>query len=292
MYSMTGYGKGVASELGTTVTVEIKSVNHRYLDLSLKIPRLFLYLEDYVRKTVGKKISRGHLDVYLTYEKANAEEGELCVDVPLAKRYVELANMLKCEFPLIKDDFTLTSLMKSTDVIRREQAADDEELLSRLTAQALNAALQNLVAMRKNEGEKLQADIAEKLNAVERSLNVIKTKAPLVVEKYREELNARIAEVLEPNKIDMQRLATEVALYADHCAVDEETTRLAAHILHVRNLFDLNEPVGRKIEFLVQELNRETNTIGSKANDLAITDEVLKIKNEIEKIREQSANVE
>ena len=291
MYSMTGYGKGIAKSNGKTITIEIKTVNHRYLDLGIKIPRSFLFLEDSVKKTIAGAISRGHADLYLTYEQDSVSDGAYTADIELAKNYLEAVKLL-AKSTGVKNDITLSSLVKVGDIIKREQPAEDEDLLKALTDEALKAALENLKAMRKREGESLMADTSAKLDNIEKSLELIKENAPKVVENYRAGLEARIAEVLDPSKMDMQRLATEVALYADHCAIDEEITRLGAHIAHARALLNADEPVGRKMEFLVQEFNRETNTIGSKANDLTITAEVLKIKNEIEKIREQSANIE
>ncbi|MCM1305784.1 MAG: YicC family protein [Bacteroides sp.] len=291
MYSMTGYGKGVAKADGKTITVEIKTVNHRYLDFGIKIPRSFLFLEDAIKKAVSGAISRGHVDLFLTYEQSTSADGAYTADVELAKNYLAVAKDLAKQTG-IKNDITLSSLVKVADVIKREQPTEDEELLKKLTEEALSIALENLKVMRKREGASLMADISSKLDCIEKSLAIIKQNAPKVVENYRAGLQARIAEVVDANKIDMQRLATEVALYADHCAIDEEITRLGAHIAHARALLLADEPVGRKTEFLVQEFNRETNTIGSKANDLAITSEVLKIKNEIEKIREQAANIE
>lgn len=291
MYSMTGYGKGVASECGKTITVEIKTVNHRYLDLGIKMPRNFLFLEDAVKKSIGAAISRGHADVYLTYEQDVKSDGAYTVDLELARGYLAAARELVDKIG-IEDDITLTSLVKVQDIIKREQPLEDEELLMRLTLTALADALEKLKDMRYREGETLKADINDKLCKIELLLEGITERAPLVVAEYKAGIEARIAEVLEPSKIDMQRLATEVALFADHCAIDEEITRLSAHITHMRELLEANEPVGRKMEFLVQEFNRETNTIGSKANDMTITQSVLAIKNEIEKIREQSANIE
>lgn len=291
MYSMTGYGKGVASAEGKTITIEIKTVNHRYLDIGLKMPRSFLFLEDSVKKSISSCISRGHADVFFTYEMSSLAEGEFTVDLDIANNYLKATRAL-AEATGVENDITLSSLVKVSDVIKREQPVENEDLLKKLTDEALAVALENLKVMRKREGESLKADISRKLDTIESSLAVIVKNAPKVVENYRAGLEARIAEVLTPSKTDMTRLATEVALYADHCAIDEETTRLSAHIAHMRALLEANEPTGRKLDFLVQELNREANTIGSKANDLSITSEVLKIKNEIEKIREQSANIE
>lgn len=291
MYSMTGYGKGVAKDGGKTITVEIKTVNHRYLDWGIKMPRNFLFLDDLVKKTVGAAISRGHVDLFLTYEQDSVSEGAYTVDFDLADSYVKAVEQLQGKVSL-NNDFTLTSLLRVSDIIKREHPVENEDLLKRLTEEAVAAALENLKAMRLREGESLKLDIASKLDSIESSLEEIKLNAPKVVASYKAGLEARIAEVLEPSKIDMQRLATEVALYADRCAIDEEITRLGAHIAHMRTLLEANEPVGRKMDFLVQEFNRETNTIGSKANDMNITKQVLAIKNEIEKIREQAANVE
>lgn len=291
MYSMTGYGKGVASANGRTITAELKTVNHRYLDFGIKMPKGFLFLEDTVKKIVGAKLSRGHIDVFLTYEQSSAAAGLFSADIPLAKNFLEAASKLQYETGLA-NDLTLSSILKVPDIINRVEEPESEEELAALTNEALNAALDNLLRMRENEGKSLCADINGKLNTIEDCLNKIIQYAPDVVSDYREKLNVRIQEVVASAVVDESKLATEVALFADRCAIDEETTRLAAHIKNMRALLDSKEPVGRKLDFLVQELNRETNTIGSKANDLKITAEVLNIKNEIEKIREQAQNVE
>ena len=291
MFSMTGYGKGVATDGKKTITVEMKSVNHRYLDLGLKLPRTFMFVEDEFKKTIEKKLSRGHVDVFLTYEIKESDNGKFTVDSELAKSYLHAVNVLAMETG-VPNDFTVTSLAKVPDVIVRETPVEDEDVLKNLAIYALTEALENLSAMRKKEGEALKKDFAVKLDAIENSLGIIKKLAPQVVEEYRNNLNARIAEVVEPSLIDRQRLATEVALYADHCAIDEEITRLSTHIKAMRKHLEADEPVGRKMDFLVQEFLRETNTIGSKANNIEITEQVLAIKNEIEKMREQAQNIE
>lgn len=291
MYSMTGYGKGVATRDGKTVTIEIKTVNHRYLDFNIKMPRTFLFLEDSIKKAVGQKISRGHIDLFLTYEQKSLDDGAYTVDVDLANSYINAVREL-VEKTGVKDDFSVSSLLKVQDVIVREQPVEDEDTLKELTDSALEQALLGLLSMREREGASLKCDITEKLNSIADCLSRIVTYAPLVVEDYRRQLNDRINEVVNPKLVDAQRLATEVALFADHCAIDEEITRLSTHISNMRNMIEQSGPVGRKMEFLVQEFNRETNTIGSKANDMRITQEVLSIKNEIEKIREQTANIE
>lgn len=261
------------------------------MDCNFKLPRTFLFVEDRVRKAISSAISRGHVDMFLTYEQTAVDEGAYTVDSELAINYLAAAQKLSLATGLV-NDLTLSSLLKVPDVVTKEQAVEDEDLLAEMTLEALKQALDNLKVMREREGLALKADISRKLDNIASCLAIIKEFAPLVVEDYREGLNARIAEVVAPTQVDMQRLATEVALYADHCAIDEEITRLGTHITNMRVLLDADEPVGRKMDFLVQEFNRETNTIGSKANDMRITGQVLAIKNEIEKMREQAANIE
>lgn len=291
MHSMTGYGKGVSKRDGKTITIEIKTVNHRFLDCNIKLPRNFLFVEDRVKKAVSSAISRGHVDLYLTYEQSSTDEGAYTVDLELANNYLTAVRQLE-NGTRLANDVTLSTLLRVGDIVTRQQSVEDEDLLAEMTLEAASEALVNLKVMREKEGQSQKADIASKLGTIEACLDRIKEFAPKVVEDYRELLNARIAEVVEPSLVDKQRLATEVALYADHCAIDEEITRLSTHISNMRSLLEATEPVGRKMDFLVQEFNRETNTIGSKANDMRITKEVLAIKNEIEKMREQAANIE
>lgn len=291
MHSMTGYGKGVSKRDGKAITIEIKTVNHRFLDCNIKLPRNFLFVEDRVKKAVSSAISRGHVDLYLTYEQSSTDEGAYTVDMELANNYLTAVRQLENGTGLA-NDVTLSTLLRVGDIVTRQQSVEDEDLLAEMTLEAASEALVNLKVMREKEGQSQKADIASKLDTIEACLDRIKEFAPKVVEDYRELLNARIAEVVEPSLVDKQRLATEVALYADHCAIDEEITRLSTHISNMRSLLEATEPVGRKMDFLVQEFNRETNTIGSKANDIRITKEVLAIKNEIEKMREQAANIE
>lgn len=291
MHSMTGYGKGVSKRDGKIITIEIKTVNHRFLDCNIKLPRNFLFVEDRVKKAVSSAISRGHVDLYLTYEQSSTDEGAYTVDLELANNYLTAVRQLENGTGLA-NDVTLSTLLRVGDIVTRQQSVEVEDLLAEMTLEAASEALVNLKVMREKEGQSQKADIASKLGTIEACLDRIKEFAPKVVEDYRELLNARIAEVVEPSLVDKQRLATEVALYADHCAIDEEITRLSTHISNMRSLLEATEPVGRKMDFLVQEFNRETNTIGSKANDMRITKEVLAIKNEIEKMREQAANIE
>lgn len=291
MRSMTGYGKGQASADGRKVTVEIKTVNHKFFDWSMKMPKGFLFVEDDAKKTVATAVNRGHIDVFVTYEQEAATASEYSVDRALAEKYVaaarELADATGVEF-----DVTAYALMKNPDVVSLKVADVDDETLKNLVLTALGEALGNLVAMREKEGASQVVDITEKLDSMQSSLYLIKKYAPEVVGDYRKKLTARITETLGSAVADMSRVATEIALFADKCAIDEEITRLGVHIATMREYLTYTDPVGRKLDFLVQEMNREANTIGSKANDLRITEQVLKLKNDIEKIREQAQNVE
>lgn len=293
MYSMTGYGKGVASRDGRTLTIELKSVNHRYLDLGIKLPKNLLFLEETLKKGISAALSRGHVDVFVTYEQSLSDAGVYVPDIALANSYLEaVAALSEALVRPLENDLTLSSLIKVPEILVRKQPGEDEQVLVLMTEEALKGAITNLLAMRAREGEALAADISAKLDSIERAVNDIALIAPSVVDNYRAALNARIADAIDPSLIDKQRLATEVALYADHCAIDEEITRLKAHIVAMRKLLELSGPAGRKMDFLVQEFNREANTIGSKANELKITNLVLEIKNDIEKMREQAANIE
>lgn len=291
MRSMTGYGKGAASSAGLTVTAEIKTVNHKFFDWNMKMPKGFLFVEDDAKKAVAGAVSRGHVDLYLTVEKQTAEAGEYRTDAALARMYVDSARQLS-ETLGVPFDITASSLMKNPDIVTLSETEIDDETVRKVTLQAVSEAVSALVAMREREGAALAADLSEKLASIEASLEEVKKEAPRAVAEYRRKLRARIDEALGQLPLDEARLATEVALFADKCAIDEEISRLGAHIAAMRALIASQGQVGRKLDFLVQEMNRETNTIGSKANDLAITERVLAMKNDIEKIREQAQNAE
>lgn len=291
MRSMTGYGKGAASSAGLTVTAEIKTVNHKFFDWNMKMPKGFLFVEDDAKKAVAGAVSRGHVDLYLTVEKQTAEAGEYRTDAALARMYVDSARQLS-ETLGVPFDITASSLMKNPDIVTLSETEIDDETVRKVTLEAVSEAVSALVAMREREGAALAADLSEKLASIEASLEEVKKEAPRAVAEYRRKLRARIDEALGQLPLDEARLATEVALFADKCAIDEEISRLGAHIAAMRALISSHGQVGRKLDFLVQEMNRETNTIGSKANDLAITERVLAMKNDIEKIREQAQNAE
>ena len=290
MHSMTGYGKGIAEANGKKITIEIKTVNHRYLDFGLKFPKTFMFLEDAMKKKIGSVITRGHLDLYLSYEQAECAKGGYVVDFDLLDNYLAIAKEMEQKTGL-QSDVTISSLLRNGDIVTRAESDEDEDELKDLTMKALDDALTALVSARQKEGDAIKADLMSKLDNMQRALDKIKALAPTVTKEYREKLHARIDDAIK-NAIDEARLATEVAVFADKCCIDEEITRLGAHIEIMKKTLTLSKPIGRDLDFRVQEMNRETNTIGSKANLLAITEEVLSLKNEIEKIREQAQNVE
>lgn len=291
MLSMTGYGKGSYDENGVELTCEIKTVNNRYLDVSIKAPRIFAAYEDVVRGLVKEKLTRGHADVFVTLKDKREKPTALAVDIALAASYVAAAKQIKDNFPSLADDVTVSSVLRYPEVLKQEDtSALDESLIDALKT-ALGAALDNLNAMRLVEGEKLKTDMLSRMNAIEETVEKISLRAPLIANAYREKLKDRVKEYLSGTAIDENRILTEVAVFTDKSNIDEELTRLRSHIAQFREI--CNEGVvGRKLDFLVQEFNREANTTCSKSNDVEITRMGLALKNEIEKVREQVQNLE
>lgn len=292
MKSMTGYGKGVSLRDNRELVVELKSVNHRFLDISTKMSRMFLFAEDIVRNMISQQVTRGHIDVYVNYRLLGTTDKVVTADLALAKGYVEAASKLSNEFPQLHDDFALTALMRCGDVLSVEQAVEDESVLRGMMQEALTQALGQLNVMREEEGSKLREDLLKKLDVMQQLLLKIKEFAPVVVENYREKLRQRVESALQGVEIDEAKLANEVCFFADKCCIDEETTRLAIHILHAKEILSTEQPVGKKLDFLVQEFNREVNTICSKSNSTDLTNIALDMKNEVEKMREQVQNLE
>ncbi len=291
MLSMTGYGKGEYAEGGLELTCEIKTVNNRYLDVSIKAPRIFAAYEDVVRNTIRKKLTRGHADVFISFKDKREKETSLATDLALAHSYVAAAKALKEAFPDLTDDVTLSSVLRYPEVLKQEDSHSlDEELTNALDC-ALNIALDNLNAMRAVEGQKLKDDMLSRVATIEKLVEEITVRAPLIAAEYREKLTARVKEYLSEAQIDEGRLLTEVAVFTDKSNIDEELTRLRSHIEQFRSICE-EGIVGRKLDFLVQEFNREANTTCSKSNDVTITRAGLALKNEIEKIREQVQNLE
>lgn len=291
MLSMTGYGKGEYAEGGLELTCEIKTVNNRYLDVSVKAPRIFAAYEDVIRGIIRKKLTRGHADVFVSVKDKRERPTAFSVDLALAGSYIAAAKALKEAHPELPDDLTLSSVLRYPDVLKQEDAQTlDEQLTSALNI-ALNGALDKLNEMRLIEGEKLKADMLSRVQTIEGLVAEISARAPSIAAEYRERLTGRVKEYLEGAQIDEGRLLTEVAVFTDKSNIDEELTRLRSHIEQFRSICE-EGVVGRKLDFLVQEFNREANTTCSKSNDVTITRAGLALKNEIEKIREQVQNLE
>lgn len=291
MYSMTGYGKATKELDGRTLTIELKSVNNRFLDINNKMPKLLLFAEDRLRKEIQTAISRGRVDVFISYVDNRETEKKVVVDLGLAKGYFEAGNVLNSSLSLT-NDMTTTSFFRLPDVVKPMQEDDDSELLLELVASTVKEALQNMNKMRAIEGEKLKADILSRVEVLKGYLKKVEERAPMVVANYREKLQLRMTEILGKVEVDEAKLLNEVAFFTDKANVDEEITRLKSHFVQAENILNKEQLVGRKLDFLVQEFNRETNTICSKSNDLELTNVALLMKSEIEKIREQIQNLE
>ena len=292
MLSMTGYGKGEYKKDGLELVVEMKTVNNRYLDVSVKAPRVFTAYDDVIRSIIREKITRGHVDVFVSVKDNREKQTSLTVDLDLAKSYVAAAQEIKQNFPTLHDDITVSSLLRYPELLKQDdvKTSADEELVFALKS-ALSLALDALNKMRETEGEKLKTDMLNRVKTIEGIVVKITERAPLISSAYKEKLTARIKEYLVDVNPDESRLLTEVALFADKSNIDEELTRLRSHIEQFRAIC-MEGIVGRKLDFLVQEFNREANTTCSKSNDVTITRLGLELKNEIEKIREQVQNVE
>ena len=294
MLSMTGYGKGVAADSGYEITAELKTVNHRFLDVSCRLPKALSFLDDVVRNVLQRRLRRGHVDVFLNVKREGASDTAVRVDRDLAAAYLQAAAELgKLSVPdaLVSREIPLSSVLAFDGVLSIEDAGFDEELVRQLTEAALNTACDRLIEMRAAEGERLREDLNLHLDAVASLRQEILTRAPLVPEDYRKRLNERLQSLID-EAVDPTRIAQEVAIFADRCAIDEELSRLESHIGQYRTFLNAEGEIGKKIDFLTQELNREANTIGSKANDAQIARWVVDLKAEIEKLREQVQNVE
>lgn len=291
MLSMTGYGRGEYKDGGVELCVEVKTVNNRYLDVAVRAPRIFIAFEDVIRSAVREKLTRGHADVFVSFSDKRRKERTIYLDEGAAQAYAEAARKIHSLFPDAENDFSVTNILRFPDVISQDEVSSaDEECLNALKT-ALSSALDNLNAMRSAEGEKLEKDMLSRVDVINGDVKEIEKRAPAVVENYKSKLDVKIKKILESTEIDEARILTEVALFADKSNIDEEITRLHSHISQFKEICK-EKLVGRKLDFLVQEFNRETNTICSKSNDTAITKIALAMKNEIEKIREQVQNVE
>jgi len=291
VYSMTGYGKGNAVLNGKDITVEIKSVNHRYFEYSSRMSRFFAFLEDKIKKQINETVSRGKVEMSLTIKTVEQSDTVVEADIALAKSYYDALCKISEELGLDNPEDVI-AIARYEGVLTQNKSEDDAEQLAKDVSSVVAMALDEFMKMKTAEGEKLYKDVMDRLVTIENIVTEIETIAPLRTQKYQERLYQKLQTILQDTQIDSQRILTEAAIFADKVAVDEETVRLRSHIAQYRDILNGAPRQGRKLDFLTQELNRETNTIGSKSNDLDVTRRVVDIKSEIEKIREQIQNME
>ena len=289
--SMTGYGRARKTLNKRDITVEVRSVNNRYLDCTVKMPRMYTFAEDAIKQCVQKAISRGKVDVFITVDASAADVAKVTVNRELAAGYAAALRELS-EVCGTEPHITPEQLSRFPDVLTVTKADEDLETVSADFCEVLDEALVSYNEMRAAEGAKLAEDILNRLSTIEEYTTQVEKRSPETVREYREKLTSRMQEVLQNTTIDAQRILTEAAIYADKTAVDEETVRLRSHVAQLRGMVESNEPMGRKMDFLIQEVNRESNTIGSKCNDVDIARVVVGLKAEVEKMREQVQNVE
>ena len=286
--SMTGYGRAEEIFNGCTITVELRSVNNRYLDCNVRIPRLYLFAEDGIKSRVQGVISRGKVDVFVTLDSAGADKVQVSVNRPVADGYYQALKQLSEDYGL-SGEISVSLLSRFPEVLLAEK---DVEQMARDICSVLDRALADFDQMRTREGERLKEDILSRAATIEEKVTLVEQRSPQTVAEYRAKLEARMNEVLSNTQLDPARILTEAAIFADKVAVDEETVRLRSHIGQLREMLAKGGATGRKLDFLIQEFNREANTIGSKCSDIEISAQVVDIKAEIEKIREQVQNIE
>ena len=289
--SMTGYGRAEETVNGCTITVELRSVNNRYLDCNVRIPRLYLFAEDAIKSRVQNTISRGKVDVFVTLDNAGAEKVQVSVNKSVADGYYAALTKLAEEYHL-SNDISVSLLSRFPDVLLAEKAEEDVEQMAKDICAVLDRALADFDQMRTREGERLRDDILSRAETIEAKVALVEERSPQTVSEYRARLEAKMSEVLANTQLDPARILTEAAIFAYKIAVDEETVRLRSHIGQLREMLAKGGATGRKLDFLIQEFNREANTIGSKCSDIEIARHVVDIKAEIEKIREQVQNIE
>ncbi len=288
--SMTGFGRSELMLDGFTVNAQIRSVNHRYMDCSVRIPRCYNFLEDKIRQKVTEYISRGKIEVGITIKEDNGDDKVITLNQPLAQNYINVLNELSALG--VKDDISVSAISRYSDIFNIEYKEIDEDKMFEIITSALVAALEDFNNMRAQEGVRLEKDISSRLDTISKELEKIEERSPETVRLYRENLENKIRELIGDINVDENRLITETAIFADKVAIDEETVRLRSHMKAFASAIKSDKPIGKKLDFIIQEMNRETNTIGSKANDIEIAGIVVEIKHEIEKIREQIQNIE
>lgn len=288
---MTGYGRGQATIDGTDILVEIKSVNNRYYDFSARLPRMYGYLEEKLKTFLNGSISRGKIEVSVSIYNSGSKSEEISINLDVANGYINALREANQSLGLT-DDITLSHVSRFPEVFIVKKIIEDEESVWNNIKPVAEEAVARFVSMRETEGEKMKEDLSSRLDFILSKVEEVEKISPTTTENYRNRLYQKLKDILSDNNIDEQRILTEAAIFSEKIAVDEETVRLRSHISQFRELLETDEPVGRKLDFLVQEMNRESNTIGSKAQDIAITKIVVDVKSEIEKIREQIQNIE
>lgn len=289
--SMTGFGRVQETVDGMNVTVELRSVNHRYFEFTAKVPRTYGFLEEKLKTFTNTLVARGKVECYVAVEQLEESETTVSVNASLAKGYVDALRQLSEMFGLTAD-ISAGALSRYPDVLVLQKTAADEDRIWNAVRTVAEKAVMRFIEMRETEGEKLKADILSRADTILEYVAFVEARSPQTVKEYNEKLKQRMEELLGSTQVDEQRLLTEAAIFADKIAVDEETVRLRSHISQLRTFMEANEPIGRKLDFLVQEINREANTIGSKAQDVEIAKRVIAVKAEVEKIREQVQNIE
>lgn len=289
--SMTGYGSAQGEAAGHQISIEIRSVNNRYLDCSVRLPRIYLFSEDAVKKQIKDKITRGKVDVFINVDSSQMDDVKIEINKPLTNAYLQAVKSIAKEHNL-ESGLNAFELSRLPDILKIEKQETDADLFTSQLGQVMEAAIHSFDTMRRIEGQKLMQDIEEKLKCINQITQEIVERSPETVVEYREKLGQRMAEILQDSSIDEARIVTEAAIFADKVSIDEETTRINSHVSQMLELLQIGGAVGRKLDFLLQELNREANTIGSKANDTYISKKVIDLKAEIEKIREQAQNIE
>lgn len=289
--SMTGYGRNEAIVGAKKITIEIKSVNHRFSDYSIKVPRQYGFLEERLRHKISEKVARGKIDVYVNIESCGEADKVITVNTELAKNYLTELREMARELE-IEDDITVSKLMMFGDIFNAEPKRDDEEELWDAVSNTADGAIDAFIAMREREGSRIETDLRARIDYMRSLSEKIDKRAPQIIEEYKERLYTKINELLEDHDIDDARVLTEVGIFADKVAINEELVRLSSHYEEFKTIIESGEPAGRRLDFLIQEINREVNTVGSKASDLKTAKLVVTLKGEIEKLREQIQNIE
>lgn len=289
--SMTGYGKGIAENSDARVTIEMKSVNHRYLDLNIKLPKKLNFLESTIRNKISESVFRGKVDVYITLNEHSDACYQVSINDAIAQKYYDSISAMADKLG-IDNDMKASSISRLPDVIELEEMEADEDSLKTLVLEALDACVTQFVDSRIAEGNRLETDLIAKMDEMLVLVDRLEARSPQIIEEYRARLKTKVSELLEDTHIDEARVAQEVVIYADKICIDEEMVRLKSHVSETRGVFDLDKEVGRKLDFLAQELNREANTILSKSTDVEIADIGITLKTLIEKVREQIQNIE